>query len=87
MLETGADIVVGTVPVVREDAKGFGVMLVNKRGQITNFHEKPKEDEALDALKLIVQGSGRSIRSIDDYAITYILDGNFGFYGYLCIQT
>ena len=52
MLETGADIVVGTVPVVREDAKGFGVMLVNKRGQITNFHEKPKEDEALDALKL-----------------------------------
>ena len=52
MLETGADIVVGTVPVVREDAKGFGVMLVNKRGQITNFHEKPKEDEALNALKL-----------------------------------
>ena len=52
MLETGADIVVGTVPVVREDAKGFGVMLVNKRGQITNFHEKPKEDDALNALKL-----------------------------------
>ncbi len=52
MLETGADIVVGTVPVVREDAKGFGVMFVNKRGQITSFHEKPKEDEALDSLKL-----------------------------------
>ena len=52
MLETGADIVVGTVPVVREDAKGFGVMLVNKRGQITNFQEKPKEDDLLDSLKL-----------------------------------
>ena len=52
MLETGADIVVGTVPVVREDAKGFGVMLVNKRGQITNFQEKPKEDDVLDSLKL-----------------------------------
>ena len=52
MLETGADIVVGTVPVIREDAKGFGVMLVNKRGQITNFYEKPKEDELLDSLKL-----------------------------------
>lgn len=52
MLETGADIVVGTVPVVREDAKGFGVMLVNKRGQITNFIEKPKEAEELDSLKL-----------------------------------
>lgn len=52
MLETGADIVVGTVPVVREDAKGFGVMLVNKRGQITNFHEKPKEDDILNSLKL-----------------------------------
>lgn len=52
MLETGADIVVGTVPVVREDAKGFGIMLVNKRGQITNFMEKPKEAEELDSLKL-----------------------------------
>ena len=52
MLETGADIIVGTVPVVREDAKGFGVMLVNKRGQITNFHEKPKEDDVLNSLKL-----------------------------------
>ena len=52
MLETGADIVVGTVPVVREDAKGFGVMLVNKRGQITNFQEKPKEDDVLNSLKL-----------------------------------
>ena len=52
MLETGADIVIGTVPVNREDAKGFGVMLVNKRGQITNFYEKPKEDEILNSLKL-----------------------------------
>ena len=52
MLETGADIVVGTVPVVREDAKGFGVMLVNKRGQITSFYEKPKEDDTLNSLKL-----------------------------------
>ena len=52
MLETGADIIVGTVPVVREDAKGFGVMLVNKIGQITNFHEKPKEDDVLNSLKL-----------------------------------
>lgn len=52
MLETGADIVVGTVPVTREEAKGFGVMLVNKRGQITSFYEKPKEDELLDSLKL-----------------------------------
>ena len=52
MLETGADIVIGTVPVSREEAKGFGVMLVNKRGQITNFYEKPKEDEILNSLKL-----------------------------------
>ena len=52
MLETGADIVIGTVPVNREEAKGFGVMLVNKRGQITNFYEKPKEDEILNSLKL-----------------------------------
>ena len=55
MLETGADIVIGTVPVSREEAKGFGVMLVNKRGQITNFYEKPKEDEILNSLKLSVE--------------------------------
>lgn len=38
--------------------------------------ERDKISYSLDALKLIVQGSGRSIRSINDYAVTYILDGN-----------
>jgi len=52
MVETGADIVVGTVPVVREDAKGFGIMCSNKRGQITSFSEKPSDDSLLDSLKL-----------------------------------
>lgn len=52
MLEMGADIVVGTVPVMKEDAKGFGIMCINKRGQITSFHEKPKDDAVLNTLKL-----------------------------------
>lgn len=52
MLDTGADIVVATIPVVKEDAKGFGIMETNKRGQITNFIEKPKDDKILETLKL-----------------------------------
>lgn len=52
MKEKDADIVVGTVPVYREDAKGFGVMHVDNSAKITKFSEKPKEDCALDFLKL-----------------------------------
>ena len=70
MLETGADIVVGTVPVIRDDAKGFGVMLVNKRGQITNFYEKPKEDELLDSLKL--SNEQKKMFSIDNPKKEYL---------------
>ncbi len=70
MVETGADIVVGTVPVVREDAKGFGVMCSNKRGQITSFSEKPSDDALLDSLKLTEEQ--KKILSIEDPKKEYL---------------
>lgn len=47
-----ADVTVATTPVNRRDAKGFGIMKVSPEQQITKFVEKPKEDKALDSLKL-----------------------------------
>jgi len=40
-----ADLTVATIPVVAEDATGFGIMRTNKEGFIENFVEKPSLDE------------------------------------------
>jgi glucose-1-phosphate adenylyltransferase len=40
-----ADLTVATIPVVAEDATGFGIMKTNKEGVIENFVEKPDADE------------------------------------------
>ena len=51
-LEHGADLTIATLPVDREDAKGFGIMHTDDRGRITQFVEKPQEDEQLDQLRM-----------------------------------
>lgn len=43
-IDSGADITVGTIPVVREDCSGFGIIKVDAEGEIKSFIEKPKED-------------------------------------------
>ncbi len=50
--ETAADIVVATVPVDEEAARGFGIMKVSAKSQITSFSEKPEKNEELNPLKL-----------------------------------
>lgn len=40
-----ADLTVATIPVVANDATGFGIMKTNKEGIIENFVEKPSFDE------------------------------------------
>jgi glucose-1-phosphate adenylyltransferase len=40
-----ADITIGTIPVVAEDATGFGIMKTNKEGFIESFIEKPDYDD------------------------------------------
>ncbi len=39
--DSGATLTMATMPVTREDARGFGIMKTNERGYITDFIEKP----------------------------------------------
>ena len=43
--DNDADITIGTIPVVAEDATGFGIMKTNKEGFIESFVEKPDYGE------------------------------------------
>jgi glucose-1-phosphate adenylyltransferase len=49
-LRHNAAITVGAMPVSREKAQGFGIMLVGSNGRIKSFYEKPTDDELLDRL-------------------------------------
>ncbi len=50
-ISTGADITVAALPVTRSDAKGFGIMRVQKNTRIREFVEKPKDKSVLDGLE------------------------------------
>ena len=43
--EQDADVTVATIPVVEQDATGFGIMKVNAEGIIDDFVEKPSQEE------------------------------------------
>lgn len=47
---SGADVTISCMPVSREDAKGFGVVQVDDSGRVMDFVEKPKTDEAIEAV-------------------------------------
>ena len=48
-LETDADITIAVKPINRQEASEFGILKVNDKLRITDFVEKPAEDEVLDA--------------------------------------
>ena len=48
--ENGADITVAVQPVDRENASRFGLLKQDKKGQIVDFAEKPKDPTVLDQL-------------------------------------
>ncbi len=50
-LDSGADITVGVLPVMKEACAGFGVLQARPDGRITEFVEKPTSDDVLDRLK------------------------------------
>ena len=50
--ETNADLVIAALPVNEEDAKRMGIMRVNPDYSVTEFHEKPQEQEHLNSLRL-----------------------------------
>jgi len=52
-LQKKADISISVYPVHYDQAPKFGVMKVNKDGQIVDFCEKPKEPEELDKMKVL----------------------------------
>jgi glucose-1-phosphate adenylyltransferase len=43
--ENNADLTIATIPVVAEDATGFGIMKTNEGGEIESFIEKPDPEE------------------------------------------
>ena len=61
-LQTGADLTIATTPVERESARAFGLMHTDEQSRITQFAEKPGDDDAaLD--KLVMPGS--LLKSVD----------------------
>jgi glucose-1-phosphate adenylyltransferase len=51
-LRTGADITLGTTPVDRRSASGFGIMHSDADRRIYRFEEKPKDAALLDELRI-----------------------------------
>ena len=51
-VDSGAEITLGTVPVNREAATGFGIMHSDSERRIVRFEEKPKDPALLDELKI-----------------------------------
>ena len=51
-VETASDLTIATIPVIRSDAKGFGIMLTDEEKRIRQFVEKPKDEAVLDGLKI-----------------------------------
>jgi len=51
-LKKKADISISVYPVHYDQAPQFGVMKVNESGEIIDFHEKPKEPNQLDQMKV-----------------------------------
>ena len=51
-LQSGADITLGTTPVDRQAASGFGIMHSDAHRRIFRFEEKPKDPKLLDELRI-----------------------------------
>lgn len=51
-VETGADLTIATIPVARQPATGFGIMLTDENRRIERFVEKPKDPDVLDGLRV-----------------------------------
>ena len=51
-IETGAELTIATIPVVREAATSFGIMHTDAERKIIRFEEKPKDPALLDELRI-----------------------------------
>jgi glucose-1-phosphate adenylyltransferase len=57
--DTGAEITIATIPVVRRDASSLGIMQMDADLRIHRFVEKPKDEATLDGLRLPRDWFGR----------------------------
>jgi glucose-1-phosphate adenylyltransferase len=48
---TNADVTIAVLPVPRDQVPGFGIVMLDPTGRVTGFVEKPKTDEAIDAVR------------------------------------
>ena len=51
-LETSADLTVGTIPVDRTTAMGWGIMHTDEKRRIVEFVENPKDPAVLNSLRI-----------------------------------
>jgi glucose-1-phosphate adenylyltransferase len=65
-----ADISVATIPVSRQEASAFGILKMDDKGQIRDFHEKPTAAADLDELSLTpeqIENAGFQVKEGKDY--------------------
>jgi glucose-1-phosphate adenylyltransferase len=75
-LQNGADITLGTTPVDREAASGFGIMQSDATRRIYRFEEKPKDPKLLNELRIpanLLKELGRPVE-------TELYQGSMGIY-------
>jgi glucose-1-phosphate adenylyltransferase len=65
-VQSGAEITVATIPVIRRDASSLGIMHMDENRRIHRFVEKPKEPALLDSLRLPREWYGRLNLNGDD---------------------
>ena len=75
-LRTGADITLGTTPVDRQAASGFGIMHSDADRRIYRFEEKPKEAALLDELRI----PANILTELGQPADTELYQGSMGIY-------
>ena len=51
-LEKGADISIAVKPILEHEAREFGILKINSKGRITDFYEKPTEQETLNEFRI-----------------------------------
>jgi len=48
---TNADVTIAVLPVPKEQVPGFGIVQLDKTGRVVGFVEKPKTEEAIEAVR------------------------------------
>lgn len=67
-----ADVTIAATWVTREDAKRFGVMKVDKKRQITQFAEKPQEEDVIQSFEVPdAQGNNTHLASMGIYVFKW----------------